>query len=116
VAPAHEDEDGSPSTSYVVFSAIDAYGSASAKLKELGFRVNAEESGLVYRVRGAGGVRVGGLGRVGHDWGVAIGVHPTSCVRVCVRVRVCASSGFAVLRVGSARSRASRLATPGRVA
>ncbi|KAG1678986.1 hypothetical protein FOA52_013049 [Chlamydomonas sp. UWO 241] len=49
VVPVPEDEDGTPSTACVVFTAVEAYGSASAKLKELGFKVNTEESELVYR-------------------------------------------------------------------
>lgn len=44
-----EDEDGTSTTSFTVFTASDAFGSTLSKLKELGLTVNMESSELVYR-------------------------------------------------------------------
>lgn len=43
------DEEGNPTTSYKVFTAVEDFGSAVAKLRELGFAVNGEASELVFR-------------------------------------------------------------------
>ncbi|KAI8473710.1 MAG: transcriptional regulator TACO1-like protein [Monoraphidium minutum] len=42
------DEEGNPTTSYKVFTAVEDFGSSIAKLRELGFAVNGEASELVY--------------------------------------------------------------------
>lgn len=34
-----------------VFTSVEEFGAASSKLQQLGFKVNLEESELVYRVR-----------------------------------------------------------------
>ncbi|KAG2500500.1 hypothetical protein HYH03_001278 [Edaphochlamys debaryana] len=49
VAPVPPEEDGAPSTSYKVFVPVEAYTSAKATLRTLGFTVNEEDSDLVYK-------------------------------------------------------------------
>ncbi|GAX77862.1 hypothetical protein CEUSTIGMA_g5304.t1 [Chlamydomonas eustigma] len=49
VCPLPEDEDGNPSTSYKVFTPVEEFSSATATLTKMGFKVNLEESELVYR-------------------------------------------------------------------
>eukprot|EP00197_Chlamydomonas_leiostraca_P013594 CAMPEP_0202859040 /NCGR_PEP_ID=MMETSP1391-20130828/1330_1 /ASSEMBLY_ACC=CAM_ASM_000867 /TAXON_ID=1034604 /ORGANISM="Chlamydomonas leiostraca, Strain SAG 11-49" /LENGTH=269 /DNA_ID=CAMNT_0049538041 /DNA_START=62 /DNA_END=871 /DNA_ORIENTATION=- len=49
VAPGPPGEDGGPSTSYKVFTSVEGLVGARAKLAQLGFAVNVEESDLVYK-------------------------------------------------------------------
>eukprot|EP00877_Chromochloris_zofingiensis_P013246 jgi/Chrzof1/8175/Cz03g00150.t1 len=48
VQPA-SDEDGAPTRNFKVYTQADQFGSTVAKLRDLGFTINSEESELVYR-------------------------------------------------------------------
>lgn len=49
IQPAPAEDDGQASTSYRVFTSVEMFSKAQAKLAELGFQVNQEDSELVYK-------------------------------------------------------------------